>query len=222
MAINQRKRQKQLARKAAQANARAKAMRTSAARRGVATLDFHPSAGTWPVHEALISDAIRTSRQGTAILARKSGESIAVALFLVDTGCMGIKSAFCRTMSTAAYADFVAGFRVRENLIQARPECLRKLVEGALAYAANLGFPPDPDYYSAKTLFGDLDSGGCSREIEFGENGKPFYVSGPNDTPARIRSIMQQLSRKCGGADGFHFMIASTSGLPGDFMDPEE
>jgi len=222
MAINQRKRQKQLARKAAQASARVKAMRTSAARRGVATLDFHPSAGTWPIHEALISDAIRTVRQGTVILTRKSGESIAVALFLVDTGCMGIKSAFCRTMSTAAYADFVAGFRGRENLVQASPECLRKLVEGALAYAANLGFQPDPDYYSAKTLFGDLDPGGCSREIEFGENGKPFYVSGPNDTPARIRSIMKQLSRKCGGPDGFHFMIASPSGFPGDFMDPEE
>jgi hypothetical protein len=222
MAINQRKRQKQVARKAAQASARAKAMRTSAARRGVATTDLHPSARTWPVHEALISDAIRTNRQGTVILSRKSGESIAVALFLVDTGCMGIKSAFCRTMSTTAYVDFVARFRGSENLVQARPECLRKLVEGALAYAANLGFPPDPDYYSTKTLFGDLDSGGCSREFEFGENGKPFYVSGPNDTPARIRSVMKKLSSKCGGPDGFHFIIASPAGFPGDSMDPEE
>lgn len=222
MAINQRKRQRQQARKAAQASARAKAVRTSATRRGVATPNIHPSARTWPVHEALISDAILTIRQGTVILSRKSGESIAVVLFLVDTGCMGIKSAFWRTLSPAAYADLVAGFRGRENLVQARPECLRKLVEGALAYAANLGFQPDPDYYSAKTLFGDLDPGACSLEFEFGENGKPLYVSGPNDTPARIRSIMKQLSRKCGGPDGFHFMTASPYGFPGDFMDPEE
>ena len=222
MAINQRKRQRQIAMKAAQASARGKAMRASAARRALANLDFHPSARTWPVHEALISDAIRTNRQGTVILSRKLGESVAVALFLVDTGCMGIKSAFCRMMSTAAYADFLARFRGSENLIQARPECLRKLVEGALAYAANLGFSPDPDYHSTKTLFGDLDSGACPREFEFGENGKPLYVSGPNDTPARIRSVMKTLSRKCGGPNGFHFVIASPSGFPGDFMDPEE
>jgi len=222
MALNQRKRQGQLARKAAQASARAKAMRTSATRRAVATSGFHPSARTWPVHEALISDAIRSTRQGTVILSRKSGESIAVAVFLVDTGCMGIKSAFCRTFHAAAYGDFLARFRGSESFVQARPECLRKLVEGALAYAADLGFAPDPDYHSAKALFGDLDSSDCAREFEFGENGKPYYVSGPNDSPARIRSVMEKLSRKCGGPDGFHFMIASPSGLTDDIMNPEE
>ena len=222
MAVNQRKRQRQLARKAAQANARAKAMRASATPSAVATSGFHPSARMWPAHEALISDAIRITRQGTVILSRKLGESIAVAVFLVDTGCMGIKSAFSRTMHAAAYADFLARFRGSENFVQARPECLRKLVEGALAYAANLGFSPDPDYHSAKALFGGLDSGDCAREFEFGENGKPFYVSGPNDSPARIRSVMEKLSRKCGGPDGFHFMIASPSRFTGDIMDPEE
>jgi hypothetical protein len=222
MTVNQRKRQRQLARKAAQASARAKAVRASATPRAAATSGFHASAHTWPVHEALISDAIRTARQGTVILSRKLGESIAVAVFLVDTGCMGIKSAFGRTMQAAAYADFLARFRGSENFVQAHPECLRKLVEGALAYAANLGFSPDPDYHSAKVLFGDLDSGDCAREFEFGENGKPFYVSGPNDSPAHIRSIMEKLSRKCGGPDGFHFMIASPSGFTGDIMDLEE
>ena len=175
-----------------------------------------------PVHEALISDAIWSTRQGTVILSRKLGESIAVAVFLVDAGCMGIKSAFGRTMRAVAYADFLARFRGSENFVQARPECLRKLVEGALAYAANLGFSPDTDYHSAKPLFGDLDSGDCAQEFEFGENGKPYYVSGPNDSPARIRSVVEKLSRKCGGPDGFHFMIASPSAFTGDIMDPEE
>jgi hypothetical protein len=166
-------------------------MRASAERRAVATPNLPFSALTWPIHEALISDALQAQKQGTVILSRKSGDSLAVALFLVDTGCMGVKSAFCRTMSANDYADFVARFRGNENLVEARPECLRKLVEGARAYAANLGFPPDPDYYSAKRLFGDLDSSKCSCKFEFGETGKPYYVSGPNDTPARIRSVIK-------------------------------
>jgi len=81
MAVNQRKRQRQLARKAAQASARAKAVRASVTWRAVATSGFHPSARTWPVHEALISDAIWSTRQGTVILSRKLGESVAVAVF---------------------------------------------------------------------------------------------------------------------------------------------
>jgi hypothetical protein len=32
---------------------------------------------------------------------------------------------------------------------------------------------------------------------------------------------MKQLSRKCGGPEGFHFMIASPSGFSDDFMETE-
>lgn len=182
---------------------------------------FRPSATTWPVHEALISDAVEKMKQGTVILSRKSGESIAVATFLVDTGCLGIKSAFGGTMRATAYAAFLEKFRTGENFLEARPECVRKLVEGARDYAADLGFSPDPDYRSVGTLFGDLDPSECDREFEFGEGGKPYYVSSPHDSPGRIRSVMRQLSRKCGGPDGFHFIVASPLGFPDDLMDEE-
>jgi hypothetical protein len=221
MAIDGRKRQKQLARKAAKASAKAKAIRASEARRSMTAFRFPPSAQTWPIHEALISEAVQNIRQGTVILSRKSGESIAVAVFLVDTGCMGVKSAFGRLMRAEDYSDFLKKFRTSESFTQARPECLRKLVEGALAYAEDLGFSPDPDYHWVKELFGDIDLNICTQEYEFGEEGKPYYVSGPNDSPARIRAVMEQLTRRCGGPDGFHFMMASP-GFQDDFMDPEE
>jgi hypothetical protein len=147
MTIDPRKRQKQLAKKAAQAKAKAKAMRASGTRRAVMGLGFPLLAPTWPIHEALISQSVHDIQQGTAILSRKSGESIAVAVFLVDSGCMGIKSAFGGLRRADAYDDFLVKFRTSENFIPAHPECLRKLVEGALDYAADLGFPPDPDYH---------------------------------------------------------------------------
>jgi hypothetical protein len=116
--------------------------------------------------------------------------------------------------SLAAYSDFLEKFRMSENLIAASPECLRKLVEEALAYAEDLGFSPDPDYHRVKALFGDIDSRACSREFKFGENGNPYYVPGPNDSPRRINAVMKQLSRRRGGPEGFHFTIASP-----DFID---
>jgi hypothetical protein len=221
MTINPRRRQKQLARKAAKASTKAKANRASRTQKAAMTSGFPLSAPAWPIHEALISESVQNINQGAAILSRKSGESIAVAVFLVDTGCMGIKSAFGRVMKAGAYSDFLTKFRTSENFIASRPECLRKLVEGALAYAEDLGFSPDPDYHPVKILFGDIDSGVCAQEFQFGKDGKPFYVSSPNDDPGRVRAIIKQLGDRCGGPDGFHFMIASPD-FHDDFIDYEE
>jgi hypothetical protein len=221
MTINARKKQKQLAKKAAKASARAKATRASEAQRTSLVSGFPPSAPTWPIYEALISESIQSNLQGTAILARKSGESIAIAVFLVDTGCMGIKSAFGRLMDVSAYNAFLEKFGRSENFFKAQPEYLRKLVEEALAYAEDLGFSPDPDYHRAQKLFGDIDAEACAEEFEFGKDGKPFYVPSHDDSPGRIRSITKRLTIKCGGPDGFHFIIPSPD-FDDDFMDPEE
>ena len=221
MAIDRRKRQRQLARKAAKASAKAKAIRVSESRRSMMAFGFPRSARTWSIHEALISEAVQNVKQGTVILSRKSGGSIAVAVFLVDTGCMGVKIAFGRFMRAEIYGDFLKKFRTSESFAQARPECLRKLVEGALAYAADLGFSPDQDYHWVKALLGDIDSSICTQEFEFGKDGKPFYVSGPNDSPARIRAVTERLTHRCGGPEGFHFMISSP-GFHDDFRGPEE
>jgi hypothetical protein len=70
-------------------------------------------------------------------------------------------------------------------------------------------------------LFGDIDSDVCTQEFVFGKDGKPFYVSSPNDSPGRVRAIMKQLGDRCGGPDGFHFMIASPK-FRDDSMEYEE
>ena len=40
----------------------------------------------------------------------------------------------------------------------------------------------------------------------FGRDGKPFYVSGPNDSPTRIRRILDTLV-KCVGEGGFDYLV---------------
>jgi hypothetical protein len=102
MTIHPRRRQKQLARKAAKASSKAKAIRALGAQRARITSGFSPSAAAWPIHEALISESVQSINQGTVILSRRSGKSVAVAVFLVDTGCMGVKSAFGSVMEAAA------------------------------------------------------------------------------------------------------------------------
>lgn len=84
------------------------------------------------------------------------------------------------------------------------------LVEGAVAYARDLGFDPHVDYRIAKAIFGDVDAAAWPVKFAFGQDDKPFYVSGPHDSLSMQRRIVTQLERRC-GTDGFHYMISETS-----------
>jgi hypothetical protein len=90
--------------------------------------------------------------------------------------------------------------------IQLKPECARKLVEGAVQYALDLGLPPHVDYRTAKLIFGDISSEACAEEYAFGKDGKPFFIAGPHDSPARCEQILRTLRNHC-GLEGHHFLI---------------
>jgi hypothetical protein len=57
-----------------------------------------------------------------------------------------------------------------------------------------------------EAIFGDVDTGACPETFTFGKDGKPFFVSGPNDTPARIRSVSQTLARSQ-GSGGWDYLV---------------
>jgi hypothetical protein len=81
------------------------------------------------------------------------------------------------------------------------PACFRMLVEGSVAYAQDLGFSPHPDYALASQIFGDVQVADCSTRFAYGHDGKPFYVSGPNETEAQVKAILDQLRRRVGGGN---------------------
>ncbi|MGH8525045.1 MAG: hypothetical protein ACREXY_12790 [Gammaproteobacteria bacterium] len=136
----------------------------------------------------------------------------AMAGFLVDTFCLGVKNAFYNIMETRQYREALERIfgSTQEGHEQQHPAYARKLVEGAVAYARDLGFDPHFDYRIAKAIFGDVDAAACPVKFVFGQDDKPFYVSGPHDSPSMQRRIVTQLERRC-GTDGFHFMISATS-----------
>ena len=92
------------------------------------------------------------------------------------------------------------------------PPTARKLIEGAVGYAQNLGLAPHPDYKMACRVLGGIRSADSTTPFTFGEKGKPFFVQGPNDSPAFCQRILKQLRIRC-GVDGFHYLIVA--GEPG-------
>jgi hypothetical protein len=172
------------------------------------------AASKFPVLDCWIGDDIDTQGIGWVVLSREfPNRQVAVASFLVDRYCLGVKNVFAELLGSSSYdAKYVRKMTADMPSHNAAPADARKLLEEAVAYARRLGLAPHPDYPKAMHLFGDVDPTDSQAAFEFGKDGKPFFVSGPNDTPERCRQIVAILTKTC-GAGRFHYLV-SISGSP--------
>jgi hypothetical protein len=59
-------------------------------------------------------------------------------------------------------------------------------------------------------LFGDIDAADSDVHFQFGKDGKPCFISGPNDSPERCKQIVAILSKTC-GAGRFDYLVTMPS-----------
>jgi len=218
MATDPRKRQKQLARKAAKRKAAVASRKHTEGYAGAVSGARHMSVAVQaPLHECLMGRELFETGMGTVIVSRAmpSGR-IGAAFFLLDVFCLGVKNAYFVAELRAEYHLRLEHVAYHERLTPIAPDYARKLVEGAEAYARDLGFPPHPEYQLARQIFADIDATTCRTQFTFGKDGKPFYVVGPHDTPQRMRRIVETLTQRC-GPDGFHYLV-----LAGDVPEFED
>jgi hypothetical protein len=168
--------------------------------------------------EAWIDRQLFNMGLGHVVIARYKGSGeVEAGFFLVDVFCLGVKNAFFQKTGQAQFDDALKRF-FRGSEQSVSPAYARKLVEASVAYAGNLGLAPHADYKKASKVFGGIVASDCHEEFSFGRDGKPFYMEGPDDSPARVNQIMRLLTAKCGEGN-FDFMLeASDEGLE---FDPE-
>jgi hypothetical protein len=197
MPTDPRKRQKKQERKAAR---RKEKKHLQVREQNVGLPEWLSAAAGFPVLHSWISDTTETEGIGTVILSRELPDGrVAVATFLVDRYCLGVKDAFAMILGRATYNEkYARGLRSRMPMRDAPPADVRKLVEDAAAYARSLGIAPHPDYPKVALLFGPVDAAESTAQFEFGKDGKPFFVAGPHDSPERCRQILSILSNTCG------------------------
>jgi len=135
---------------------------------------------------------------------------IAVSAFIVDVHCLGIKNAL---FNIVPERDYKREFKPQLMNVDGNgpystvtPADARKLVDGAVEYARDLGFAPHKDFARAYRLFGDVDANDSNIEYEYGQDGKPFYVRGPYEDMRKAQQIVEKLTRKC-GPDGFTYLV---------------
>jgi hypothetical protein len=128
-------------------------------------------------------------------------------MFLVDAYCLGVKDVFFNILPRAIYDKQIYDHLLDLGPVKhITPECVRNLVESAVAYAEFLELPPHADYRVGKLIFGDISAELCPEKFVFGQDGKPFFCAGPHDDMARCQHIIRTLERVC-GPGGYHYIM---------------
>jgi hypothetical protein len=204
MAIDQRKRQQKLERRAAKRKDR----QIDVARRGDQSLaDRLAGAARCPILSCWATEDIWEKGIGYVCLSRQTPSGVAFALLLLDRQCLGVKNVIVGIRDRFAYdRDIERDTRKRFDAKDMAPAAARKLVEGAVAYARGLGLPPHPEYATAECIFGDIDASQCADTFEYGKDGQPYFISGPYDSPPKCRRVMAALRQSVGDGN-FHYLI---------------
>ncbi len=204
-------------RKQAKAMARARAIKkqTSAARvrTGGGIAAGMNRAARWPLRDCLVNECWDDERSLAQVLVvRGSPGRVALAHFLVDLQCLGVKNCIARPqMSEREYADFRRTIDSGEQThVPCEPDLAAAIVQAGLDYAGALGFPPHPAFRLGAPLLNGLDPTLHKDPIACGGgDGKPLYIAGPNDDAPRILAQLRQRL----GEGGFHFI--APAGVPG-------
>lgn len=204
MATSEQKRQKKL-KKIKQKQKRAKKNTAVFSNRNPVT-----SYSKYPIHECLVPENLFDLGIGNIIVSRRSpsGE-IGISAFVVDVFCLGVKNVMFTIADENKYETVIKpgmGQHQGAEFENIHPSCVRKLIEGAVKYAQELGFSAHPDYKKYSPIFGDTDKSVCPEKYTFGQGGKPFYINGPNETPQQSERIIKQLQNVCGEGN-FEFTL---------------
>ena len=91
-----------------------------------------------------------------------------------------------------------------ETPIECSVDLAHQIIYGAIDYASELGFKPQRDFKLSQYILEERDKFGEITEVEFGKDGKPFYIAGPDDN---VPAIMKKLEAKL-GPDNFPFIYS--------------
>ncbi len=184
-----------------------------------------------PVFECVINEDWAEGGMAQIMVARqKQHGNFIVGVYVVDTFCLGLKNTlFYENMSPYEYREQKEKITRSTNMNWEKisPNTCFNIIYGAIEYAEDLGFQPNKDFAVTEYILDDVESIKFE-EIEFGQNGKPYYFAGPYDD---ARKIMATLKRSVGEGNFDYTLPVDGSGnslsrydreVSNDFFEDEE
>jgi hypothetical protein len=146
------------------------------------------------------------------VIRKKLSGNYIVGTYLVDTFCVGLKSTtFRENLSDYELNDLInmIGQNSGKRLQEIDPNLAFNVIYGAIEYAEDLGIEiQDKDFAITEYILPDVESIDFV-EIEFGKNGKPFYVNGPFDNVPKIIAALD----KSVGKNNYTFLMGMGDGI---------
>lgn len=185
MAKDERKRQKALAKKK-QREIRIRKEANAARNPSPAEVIRSVQQGSWYRCTEMEHDGL-----AHLICIRKSGNRFGACGFILDTYCVGVKDAYAiREIDLEAANE---GLKENDGRI-VTPAYAMKKIQFIQEQAAKIGFQPPANLALVMNVFHDVDPATCDNEFTFGKDGKPCFIPGPFDTPAKKMEVIEKLS----------------------------
>ena len=141
-----------------------------------------------PILECLISIGLFKNGIGTITLVRGvSREQQHIAVFMVDTFCLGVKDTHFRTAKREEAEFILATQDAADAAGPIAPQEARKLLRDAAAWAGGNGFTQPGDFAELERLFGDVVPAETDYSARMGQQGRVFYIPGPSETDSEVR-----------------------------------
>jgi hypothetical protein len=159
------------------------------------------NARDFPIYGCWIMEGWREAGITPVVVARQqTPDRIMFGVYMIDLYCLGVKDVFTRTDYTLNRFERELPELCSGSSEKCSVELAHEIIYGGLEYAEKIGFPPHPDFkrQMADVLLDPPDAHPRQDNVTFGKDGKPFYVSGPNDDRVRINHIVNTLKRTCG------------------------
>jgi hypothetical protein len=191
-----------------QARQRARPARPASALAHIRRARDYPLEGCW-VQENWQDDGL-----AVVVVARRQPDGqIVFGLYLVDYYCLGLKNTYCNAsfdpdqFRRGHLPEMIPGGRP----VEISPALAHEIIYGAIDYAAQFGFKPQGGFQRSRQILDPPERHPRTGTVEFGYEGKPFYIQGPEDN---VGAIMGQLARAAGEGN-FHFLVEAPEPSPG-------
>jgi len=151
-----------------------------------------------PIEKCLVADGYDEMLLTLALIIRKQPSNyFSFAFFMIDRHCLGVKNTIsnCNVIQSTLDELISKSSGQYGEMKEVSPVYFHNLVFGAIDYAESIGFKPRGGFDIAQFLLQpELVDNGID-DIEFGYEGKPNFIAGPDDN---VNLILNTLNRSVG------------------------
>lgn len=155
-----------------------------------------------PIQRCLLTESLFENGIGALVLVRGASPlNMTIGGFLLDTFCLGIKNVMFGSMDEEALELQMAAMSLTASMISVDPGYARKLLRDLALWSQSIGFAPHRDFVAVERIFGDVSAAASEVVFQFGQDGKPLYLSGPSETAPLIQQRIETLGKSVGPID---------------------